>query len=291
MNQILGNKKAYAVFVLPALIVYLLMVMLPIVTSGYYSTLTWNGLGDGTFVGIQNYIKMFDDKVFLLSARNSLLLAVLSVVGQLIPALALALILARGIKGEKIFRTIFFIPVVISTVVIGQLFLKIYNPEYGMLNDFITKTGIGTTHDWLGDINTVLISAFIPVVWQYIGYHMLLLYAAAKSIPSELYEAAKIDGASELDIAFGITIPLMKTMIKVCITFAIIGSLKFFDFIWILTKGGPIHRSEVPSTLMYTTIFSRMEYGYGSSIAIFIIIECLVFYFLIGKLIKTDNVA
>jgi raffinose/stachyose/melibiose transport system permease protein len=109
-------------------------------------------------------------------------------------------------------------------------------------------------------------------------------------VPSEIYEAAQIDGATESQMAWYITMPLIKSTIKVSITFAIVGSLKLFDLIWVLTKGGPLHASEVPSTLMYTTIFNRMEYGSGSAIAIFIVLECLVFYFLIEKFLKTDNI-
>lgn len=290
MERVLGNKKVYLVFVLPAFIIYLAIVILPIFISVYYSSLDWNGFGDGVFIGFKNYFKMFSDSKFIIAVRNSLTLAVVAVLGQIVPGMLLALILSRGFKGEKVFRTIFFIPVVISTVIIGQMFLKIYNAEYGMLNSIISLTGIGTTNDWLGNTKTVLICCFIPVAWQYIGYHMLLLYTAAKSIPTEIYEAAYIDGANEVSIAFKITIPLISNMIKTCIVFAVIGSLKFFDLIWILTKGGPLHVSEVPSTMMYNTIFSRGEYGYGSATAIFIIVECLVFYLIINKLYKVNDI-
>ena len=117
-----------------------------------------------------------------------------------------------------------------------------------------------------------------------------VLYTGIKGIPSELYEAARMDGASELQMAFRITMPLLKSTAKVSITFAIIGSLKMFDLIWVLTKGGPLHASEVPSTLMYTTIFNRLEYGSGSAIAIFIVLECLLFYFLLEKFVKVDPI-
>ena len=118
---------------------------------------------------------------------------------------------------------------------------------------------------------------------------MLILYTGIKGIPTEIYEAAQIDGASENQIAFRITMPLIKSTMKVSITFAITGSLKLFDLIWVLTKGGPLHASEVPSTLMYNSIFTRMEYGSGSAIAIFIVLECLIFYFLIEKFFKVEN--
>lgn len=282
MQKLLSDKKAYAVFVLPAFIIYFLMVFIPIIMSGYYSTVEWNGIGEKVFVGLDNFAALLDNKAFLTAARNSLILAVASVVGQLIPALFFALVLSRGIRGEKVYRTIYFIPVLLSTVVIGQLFLKIYNPDYGALNAILGMFGLEGA-DWLGDKKLVLASSFFPIIWQYIGYHMLILYTGIKSVPADIYEAAQIDGANERQMAFHVTLPLIKSTMKVSLVFAVTGSLKLFDLIWVLTKGGPLHASEVPSTLMYNNIFTRMEYGNGSAIAIFIVLECLLFYFLIEK--------
>ena len=288
MQKMLGNKKAYLVFVIPAFIVYLLLAFIPILMSGYYSTLEWDGIGEKIFIGLANYKTLFTDDAFLMAARNSLILAVASVVFQLIPALFFALVLSRNIKGERFFRTVYFIPVLLSTVVIGQLFLKIYNPDYGALNAILGFFGIDG-RDWLGDKNIALASAFFPIIWQYIGYHMLILYTGIKSVPAEVYEAAQIDGANERQIAFHVTMPLIKNTMKVSLTFAVTGSLKMFDLIWVLTKGGPLHATEVPSTLMYNSVFTRMEYGSGSAMAIFIVLECMLFYFLIEKFFKVEN--
>lgn len=289
MDKMLGNKKAYFIFVLPAFIIYFIMAFIPIIMSGYYSTVEWNGIGDKIFVGLDNFVGLMQNEGFLSSVTNSLILAAASIIGQLIPALFFAIVLSRNIKGEGIYRTIFFIPVLLSTVVIGQLFLKIYNADYGALNAFLNIFGI-EGKDWLGNTKLVLGASFFPIIWQYIGYHMLILYTGIKGVPAEIYEAAQIDGANEKQLAFFITIPLIKNTMKVSMTFAVIGSLKLFDLIWVLTKGGPLHASEVPSTLMYTTIFTRMEYGGGSAIAIFIVLECLFFYFLIEKFFKVENI-
>jgi raffinose/stachyose/melibiose transport system permease protein len=292
VDKVLKDKKAYCVFILPALIVYAVMVIAPIFMTGYYSTLDWNGIGKPIMIGLKNFIQLFtNDSGFIQSVLNSLLLAVYSVIFQVPIALVLAIILARGIKGEKFYRVAYFVPVVISSVVIGQLWLKIYNPDYGMLNAILKSIGLSfLAKDWLGRTETALTASLIPVVWQFIGYHMLLLYTAVKSIPDDIYEAAKIDGASEIATALKITIPLIKPMIKVSLTFCIIGSLKFFDLIYILTKGGPIHASEVPGYLMYNTIFKLNDYGYGSAIAVFIVAECILFYFLIQKFFKTESI-
>jgi raffinose/stachyose/melibiose transport system permease protein len=289
MDKILSNKKAICVFVLPTLIIFVAIVFVPVFMSAYYSTLDWGGFGKGTFIGLSNYKALFSDAVFGKSIINSFLYAFASIFVQLIISLILALILANGVRGEKIYRTIFFIPVIISTIVIGQLWTKIYNADYGLLNALLKSIGLESlTRDWLGNESTVLLCSFIPTLWQYVGYHMLLMYAGAKSISEEIYEAAKIDGASGIKTVFSITLPLMKPILKVCVTFSLIGSLKVFDLIYVLTNGGPLHATEVPSTLMYSTIFNSYQYGYGSAMAIFIILECLVFTIILDKTFKTE---
>lgn len=292
MNRVLNDKRAIMIFVLPSFLLFALIVILPIFMSGYYSMLNWDGIGEGKFIGLQNFIDLFKNSSegFGKSIMNSIILAVLSVFVQLPIALILALVLASGVKGEGFYRTVFFIPVIISTVVIGQLWMKVYNPSYGLLNTLLNNIGLGSlSRAWLGETQTSLIAAFIPSVWQYIGYHMLLMYAAIKTIPDEIYEAARIDGASSFKTALRITIPLIRPIIKVCIIFAIIGSLKVFDLVYILTNGGPVHSSEVPSTLMYNTIFNKYMYGSGSAMAIFIVLECLVLTLIVQKFFKAEE--
>ncbi len=292
MDKFLADKKAICVFVLPAFLIFAMIVIAPIFLSSYYSTLRWDGFGQATFIGLKNFTDLFVNTAdgFPKSIINSFILAALSVFVQLPLALFFALVLARGIKGEVFYRTVYFIPVILSTVVIGQLWMKIYHPSFGLLNIFLTSVGLKSwTHAWLGSTDTALISAFVPSVWQYIGYHMLLMYASAKSVSDDIYEAAKIDGASEVAIARHITIPLIMPMIKICVIFAVIGSLKSFDLVYILTGGGPVHASEVPSTLMFNTIFFKYMYGYGSSMAVFIIAECLLLTVTIQKLFKTEE--
>ncbi len=289
MDSVLSNKKAICLFVIPTLLVFFVIVFLPIFMSAYYSTLDWDGIGKGTFIGIDNYIKLFQDGVFLKSIINSFLFAFASIFIQLSISLVLALILASGIKGEKLYRTINFIPVIISTIVIGQLWTKIYNADYGLLNAMLKNIGLESlVNDWLGNENTALVCSFIPTLWQYVGYHMLIMYAGAKSISEEIYEAAEIDGSSKLNTAIKITLPLLKPILKVCVTFSLIGSLKVFDLIYVLTNGGPLHATEMPSTLMYSSVFNSYQYGYGSAMAVFIIIECLVFTIILDKVFKTE---
>lgn len=290
MNKILGNKTAIAVFVAPSLILFGGIIFYSIIMSFRYSLLDWNGFGEGIFVGFSNYAKMFQDKVFLRSAVNSLLLGFVTLVTQLPLALLLALLLTSGIKGEGFYRTVFFIPMTLSSVVIGQLWLKIYNPNYGVLNTLLGVLGLESLQrNWLGDVNTALFSAFVPIIWQNVGYHMLLLYTSINSISKDILEAAKLDGASGVKAARYITIPLVKPMLRTCAIFVVIGSLKAFDMIYVLTNGGPVHMTEVPSSLMFSSIFNLNKYGYGSAISIFIVVECIVMAVILQKVFRVKE--
>lgn len=292
MNKIRRNKLAIVLFILPAALLFIGIIIIPIIMSTVYSFQDWDGMTQAKFVGIENYTELFTSKSagFAKTLGNAFLFAGLSVFVQLPIALGLALLISKGIKGESFFVTVFFIPVLISTVVIGQLWTKIYNPEYGILNTALDALNLGLLkHTWLGDQGTALFAVFIPMLWQYVGYHMLLMYAGIKSISPDIIEAARIDGASHWQISKSIIIPMIKPVIRICVIFAVTGSLKAFDLIYVLTGGGPAHASEVPSTLMVSMIFRRNRYGFGSSIAVIIIFLCFFFAIMIKKCFKTED--
>ncbi len=289
MKKIYSSKWKIALFMAPALILFIGILVAPIFMSGYYSFFNWKGYGPKTFVGLDNYVELFTSENigFMKAFGNACILAVISVLIQLPLALFFALILGSGRKGERAFLSIYFLPVLISTVVIGQLWLKIYNPEYGILNVLLRSLGLEEwTRRWLGDENTALLSAFIPTVWQYVGYHMLLLYAGIKSVPTEYREAAMIDGASEGKVNRYIVLPYVKPILKISTIFAVTGSFKSFDLIYVLTNGGPDHATEVPSTLMISMLFSRNRYGMGSTIALFMIVLCFLSAIVISAIFK-----
>jgi len=293
MEKIRKNKLAIIVFMLPSVILFAGIIILPIIKSLIYSFNDWNGITDMEFVGFDNYIELFTSTStgFVKTIVNALLLAILSVFIQLPFSLLLALKISRGVKGERFFMTLFFVPVLISTVVIAALWKKIYYPSSGILGYLLDILGFDKLADtvWLGDPKTALIAVFIPTLWQYVGYHMLIMYAGIKSVSPDVIEAAKIDGASEFQISTRIIIPLLKPVIKICVIFAVTGSLKAFDMVWVLTGGGPDHASEVPSTLMVAKIFNAGRYGFGSAIAVMIILLCFFFAILIKKCIKTED--
>ena len=280
MNKAFSNKRSIVLFMTPAALVFLAVMIIPIFATGYYSTLEWDGIVDATFVGIKNYISLLlDNKYeFWQSVGHSFIVLFLSVFVQETIAMVLAMILAKGVKGESFFSTAFFIPMVVSTVVIAQLFLKIYNPNYGLLNTMLESLGLGRwANEWLGDPKIAIWAVFIPLIWQYIGYHMLLFYGAIKSLSTDILEAARIDGANYFQISTRIILPLIVPMIETCVVLAVVGSLKTFDFVYVMTNGGPVGATEVPSTIMYDLLINRSVYGEGSAAAVFIVVECLLF--------------
>lgn len=289
MTKLYSKKSTIILFILPALLLFLGILVAPIFASAYYSFFDWNGFGKKTFIGLENYRELFTSNSigFMKALGNSLLLALLSVGVQLPLSLGLALLLGKGRKGERAFLSIYFIPVLISTVVIGQLWLKIYNPSYGILNVILKAVGLESwTKIWLGDVKTALWASFVPILWQYVGYHMLLMYAGIKSVPTEYREAAMIDGATEGQVNRYIVLPYIKPILKISTIFAVTGSLKSFDLIYVLTNGGPLHATEVPSTLMINMLFLRNRYGMGSTIAFLLIILCFAFALIIGFIFK-----
>ena len=292
MKKTLQYKLNIFLFLLPALCLFVAVLIAPIVMSFYYSLTEWNGFTTPEFIGLKNYVELFTSKSINISRalKNAFLLALLSCVIQLPFALWLALRLARPIKGKTALLSIYFMPVLISTVVIGQLWLKIYNPDYGVLNVLLRSLGLDSwTHIWLGDKKYALRAAFVPILWQYVGYHMLLMYAGIKGVPVELTEAAMLDGCTPAQANRYIVIPYIRPILRVSVIFAITGSLKSFDLIYVLTNGGPSHVTEVPSTLMISMLFLRNRYGMGSAIAVMLIILCFFFALVINAVFKEEK--
>ena len=289
----LTTSRDVFLFLLPALILFGGILIAPIVMSCYYSFFDWHLVkGNQGFVGLDNYRELFTSNsiAFTKALVNSLLLAALSVFIQLPISLGLALLLGRGFKGERVFLSIFFLPVLISTVVIGQLWLKIYNPNYGLLNVALVGMGFDKFKDytWLSDKSAIW-ACFVPTLWQFVGYHMLLMYAGVKSVPLEYREAAKIDGATEGQVNRYIVIPYIKGIIKVSVIFAVTGSLKSYDMIKILLGGQKHSPVEVPTTRLINQIIERNRVGMGSAIAVMLIILCFAFALIIGRVFREDD--
>ncbi len=288
MDKVMSNKWLIALFVLPALLLTAIFIFIPLALSGYYGLMDWDGIGAMKFIGLENYMNALQDGKFWDSAWHSFLLAIFSTLSLLL-YLAIALILSSKIKGADLLRKIYLIPMLLSSVAIAQLWIKIYNPTNGMLNQILMAIGVEHPPAWLADTSLVLYAIFVPILWQYAGFYILIYYAALKNIPESIIEAARIDGASPVQIALKIKLPLIMSVVKVTIVLAVVGSLKYFDLIYVMTGGGPNGASEVMASYMYKLAFSSNNFGYGSAIGFLLLIITLVVTFIVRKLTATKE--
>lgn len=242
----------------------------------------WDGFSNPIFIGLANYSRLVQDEIFLSGIGRVLIWAVLAILFKVGAALVLANILRKPIKGSKFFTGAFFMPVIISSAALGLMFTLMYDVDIGTVNWILKLIGLDSlARPWLGDPDTAFYAVLSAPIFHMIGYFMIILLAAMKNIPEELYESAVIDGANAWTIFSRITIPLVWPILQICIILAINGAMKGFDYIFIMTKGGPGTSTEVPATHMYKMIFTSFQYGYGTSIAfsifLFTITVVLVF--------------
>jgi raffinose/stachyose/melibiose transport system permease protein len=287
----LQDSLLIALFLLPALILFLLFVIYPIFRSIYFSLFDWNGLGPAVdFVGLQNFKNILTDKVFLRALRNVFWIVAFSLGLQLPLALALAVMVGRSLPGRGIFRTIFFLPYVLSEVNVAIMWMLLYNPDpdRGLLNAVVVRLG-SEPIAWLADTNIVLLSVFIALTWKYFGFHMLLFLAGLQNIPVELEEAARIDGANSFQNFFYVTLPLLGSTIRTTVYLSVLGSIQQFILVWIMTKGGPVNASETLATYMYRFGFVRFQLGYGSAVAIYMFLICLTFSLIYQRLSRRPD--
>lgn len=280
-----------ALFLMPSLILFLVFVIYPIFRSLYYSLFDWNGLGPAVdFVGLQNFIAILRDQVFKKAIVNVLIIIIFSVGVQLPLALALAVMVGRNLPGRGLFRTIFFMPYVLSEINVAIMWMLLFNPnpDRGLLNAIVVLLG-GNPIGWLSDTNIVLLSIFIALTWKYFGFHMLLYLAGLQNVPHELEEAARIDGANAFQNFFYITLPLLGSTIRTSVYLSVLGSIQQFIMVWIMTRGGPVNASETLATYMYRFGFVRFQLGYGSAVAIYMFILCLIFSLIYQRLTRQPD--
>jgi len=279
MNVLRVSKLTIALFVLPCLLLYLCLVFVPVLISFYSGLLDWNGIGESTFVGLKNFNNLlFHDPVFWGAVRRTLMFAVFSM-AEIPVALFVAILLTRFVRKPNFLVSSYFLPVILSVVVIGQLWKTIYNPASmgGMINQVLEALNLHSwTRSWLTDPSIAMYSLYFVALWQYLGYHTLIQFTGIQNIPADIYEAAKIDGAEGFKADWHITFPMNVPIFKISIVLAFIGSLQAFDMIMVMTGGGPAHATDVISTHMYNMSFLSLKYGYGSSIAAFLVLVCLI---------------
>lgn len=291
MDKLLRDKKAIAIFLMPALLLFVVVLFVPICQSVYYSFCEYKGLTAPEFIGLTNYKNMLKDKSMVFALKNSLFFLVFSCASQLVMGLLLAALLTNIEKGRNVFKNIIYLPCVLSSTALGLLWMFIFSPKLGV-NQILEKFGIEGPL-WLMDTDGFIILpmwiiAFVAL-WQYVGQSMMLYMAQISGISKSLYEASYIDGCSRAKSFIYITLPLIRPMVATAMSLNAIGSLKFFDLIFNMTEGGPNHRTEVLATHLYTQGFKYNKYGYASAIGVVLIVLCLLVTGIINKVVKTEN--
>ena len=289
MKKYMGNKLAIFLFVLPALAIFIIFDFLPIIQVFAYSFTDWNGLTTPTFLGLKNYIDLFNDRVFYTSNRNQLIFAVIITVYQMFFATVFAITISdKKMKGRKFLRVAYFIPVILSVTVVCQLWSAILSGQ-GLLNKLFETFGSDYTQNWLGDrYKAIYVIAFVNA-WQWMGYQFALIVAGIKSIPADYYEAAKIDGCSNVKAHMKITIPLLAETYKFCLIISLTGGIKAFTEMNILTGGGPNKSTFTLTYMMYNAAFKKSDYGYGLASASIMVIECMLVMLLINFIFREKN--
>ena len=286
MKKLYSNKLVILSLVLPGLLLFVFAILAPICLSVYYGFTDYSGMGSYDFIGLENYKQLAHDSVFWNSLKNSLCLAIGFICIQHPLALITAAILDKlGGKAEGIFRCVYFIPNVISVAVIAYLWKFIYNPDFGLLNNIIKAFGGKGDTNWFSN-DMAIWSVLIVLIWHGFGWGMLIYYSGIKNIDPVLYEAAAIDGANQRQTFLKITLPLMKPVIQVNVTMAVISALKQMETVYLLTNGGPGNSTQFTANYLYQQAFKAFRYGYGNAIGVVFIVICLVMTVLMNNIFE-----
>ena len=278
----------YFLLIVPGMLIFTVGVILPLLLAFRYSVTSWDGMSvEKEFVGISNYINLWKDANFRQAWWFTIKFTIANTIVQNVFALLFAVALDSGIKAQKVYRTILFIPCLVSAVIVGFVWLKLYSNVLPELNEIF-----GTNINFLlfGDGKTVLTGLVIANNWQWIGYWMLIYLAGLQSVPSDLYEAAKVDGANAVQRFFNVTIPMLAPAITICVVGITTGSLKVYDLLVSSTGGGPGRASTSVIMMIYNTAISGRQYGYGSAMSVTLVFILLLVAMIQVKGLKSKEV-
>lgn len=269
-KQTLLNTATGLAFIMPSLIGFLVFTFVPVLISLFLSFCDWNfmqGFDGIKFTGLENYMKLFKDDWFLASYRNNVMFTVVTVPVLIALGLVIATIMNKYIFGGGAVRTMFFIPYICSVVAVCSVWMVLFQPSYGPINQLLFKLGMENPPKWLADYDWSLISIMVVYIWQQVGYYAIVFLAAIKGVPGELYEAASLDGAGAIRSFFNVTVPMVAPTTFFLTIMGIIGSFKVFDQISVLTQGGPGNSSSVMAFYVYRTAFEYYDMGYANTLA------------------------
>jgi len=256
-------------FIVPAFLLFFVLFLVPNLMGFYYSLTNWNAMSDQVkFIGLDNFVEVFTDKSNFRFIYNTLMFAIVTSIFKAVIGLGLALMLNEGVKSKNVLRTIFFMPVVISNLIVGLIFQQIYNPDTGILNGFLEAIGLGAfSQSWIGDPKLAIWSSMGVEIWKASGFNMVIFLAGLQMVPKDMYEAADIDGANYWNKLIKVTIPFLIPSITINMMLNVISGLKVFDVIFALTNGGPGRASEVINLTIFNQ-FGLGTYGYGTALGV-----------------------
>ena len=277
MSRHLRERLISRSFLIPALLLFAIFVVYPIVYNVQASTLKWDGVNPGTFIGLDNYRELASDPIFHRSLINSALWIPLTIIPQGVMGFLLAVALNQKLRGSTIYRALFFIPAILSPVVVGIVWQRIMDPFNGVLTQVGQATGLEfLTNNYLSDPATAIFAVIFVNVWMWTGFSMLFYLAGLQLIDPSVLEAARIDGASGFQTLVRITFPLLKSTTLSLVLLGVIGSLKTFELVYVMTEGGPNHASEMLPTFAFQEAFRLQNVGYASAISMVLLVIAVV---------------
>ena len=288
MNSIFRRNKGWlALFVAPTMILFTVIVVIPLFQSVYYSFHEWNGVSVGAFRGLENYKALFNARELKISMKNSLIYSLFITIYQVGLGTLFAFIFTTvKVRGKALCRSVYFIPVLLSASVVSQLWIWIYHGDYGLINKLAEALGSTWRQQWLNKRDSALYAVALSESWKGMAYHMLIVYAAMKNIPKDYMEASVIDGATPVRQFFSITLPLAAPTIRMCIVMCLTFGFRAFEMTYLMTGGGPGISTYNLTILMYNAMFSLNDFGYGSAIAVVIVILCVGLMLIINRLTR-----
>ncbi|MFV0504552.1 MAG: carbohydrate ABC transporter permease [Lachnospirales bacterium] len=272
-----GIDKTALLFLLPAMVIYISVIIFPVFYSLYIGFFQWNGIGEMNFVGISNYVELIlNDAVFHKAIKNNAIWIVLTLTVTMITSFILAMILCNNFKGKTFFRGLFYLPCVIAPIAVAIIWRWIYNPNIGFVNEFFRLIGFEYSQNWISSPTASLYAVFAASVWQGVGQPMLLFIAGISAISTDVLEASVIDGAKGIKKLFYIIIPMLRETFVIVIATLLVASMKVYDIIQGLTGGGPGDATEMLSTYMYSQVFKYNNVGYGTAVACIMVLIMLI---------------
>lgn len=283
MNKAIRPKRGVFVsYLLPTFLIYAVVFLVPVCLAIFFSLQKFKNINMMSFIGLKNYTNLFKDENLWLALKNNFFLVFVCLIGQIGLAFIIANMLNSRLINKRIgnlFRTVIYFPVTLSAVVIGYVWTLIYDYSYGLLNYLLKAVGRpDLVIPWLADSGAVMACISVPMIWQYVGFHLVILLSAMTSISPEVYEMAELDGVNGAQKALYITFPLIKNTLMVCVYLCISANMKAFDHIMVMTKGGPGYSSLVLSLYAYRIAFEEFNIGYANAVSVAIMVITIVIF-------------